>query len=164
MWVCISWHHSANPPKWKQPETNRTPPEDFFLMHFFSIESWYMELTQGKANRYTHVLSEESLIICPFTFALAKHPFICVPFRKHSFTCLPQQNTITLGAIYSSTKSIYSIQSWQQILHYLPQCSGFPNERHTHTAFIFLYALNSKMVGSLSNLIWLIYLPPISPN
>jgi len=36
--------------------------------------------------------------------------------------------------------------------HYLPQHSGFPSERHSHAACIFLYALNISRTGPLPHL------------
>ena len=49
--------------------------------------------------------------------------------------------------------------------HYLPQWFMFPNEKHTHIAFIFYHALIITLAGPLPNLHAVrIYLLPITPS
>ena len=92
---------------------NCSIPPEVFLVHFSLLSPHKgSSATQCKVDQYMCVISKGSLHHVSFhAFALAEHPFTCVCFSqtflhmfalvfrllctsgKHSFTCVPQQNT-----------------------------------------------------------------------
>lgn len=51
--------------------------------------------------------------VSPHVFAIAKHPFTCVCFSKHSLTCLPQENLSITGVSTETRHFHFTLVSWK---------------------------------------------------
>lgn len=112
-WVCLSWHHSANQPKSAEVARNcSTLSEGFWCISHYGIQTNATQLCNVRQTN-THVLlaknpsscvlsrtcfSRTSSLLCLFQQNVPSLVCLCLSpvttWGKHSFMCLPQQNTI----------------------------------------------------------------------
>ena len=138
MCVCLSWYHSANQPESEEVARNcSTLPEVSLCISLYGDPINWAQLCNVRQtktcvslvkNPSSHVLSCACFSRTSFHLCLLQlniPPWVCPSFSsvstsgKHSFTCLPQQNSIQLTfqrtlkfPLHVTTQKI---QNWKEI-------------------------------------------------
>ena len=129
IFICLSWHHSANQPKSTEAARNCSISLDIFLVHFClwnpTNADQHMDFVIKESS--SRVLSHACLSRTPFLLCLLQPnvpSWVCLSLSpvstsgKHSFRCIPQQNTIQHNWISKEPSSFHFI-----FVDRLPSCS-----------------------------------------
>jgi hypothetical protein len=134
--VCLSWHHSANQPEPSKAVRNcRIPPEALWWVSFYEVPTngaqlhnvrWTNTCVFLAKSPSSRVLSHACFSRISFLFYLFWWNIslrVCLSLspvstsEKHSFMCLPQQNTIQHNWLSKEPLSFHFRYQWPKIVN-----------------------------------------------